>query len=348
MERKHHNYRQQKIEEENPRTIFVGGFASSTTQNQIRNLFSEFGAISRIKMVKNRKGGSKGYGFVVFLNESVVETVLNTPNVILNGRRLSCRPILDGNELAKMKKNIDEKRVIVTNLPSANENEFKDEIKRFFEKYGVIENFYFAKEVEFLEDKQLTLFITYKYKKSVEAVLKHNLIFNGFSLEVHRYKRPPQFMKNDEKPKSQLQFKKKNSQKGSQIQSSQKLSPKVHDNAPKKEETTLDKRNQNLEQEEIELSEQRKIEKMQRCDLKKLTIEKHLIEEVWSKEKKLNLVLSISSKINNNKKRNLRLKRMSIAAQNKRRMTYSYPESQLMNLKDQTGSLQPFDTWKQA
>lgn len=174
---------------EDPGSIFVGGFSCSTTHFHLKKYFSKFGPIRKINMAKNKKGGSKGYCFVIFHSQLSAKKALNCTKVELRGRKLSCRPIMTGGQLQKAKEKIDERRITVSNFPANFQDPGLKKLRTIFSKYGGIENIYFAKELKGREKKALTLFITFFNRKSIDASLESNVIIDGNLLEVERYVR---------------------------------------------------------------------------------------------------------------------------------------------------------------
>ena len=49
--------------------VFVGGISSTTTESELHQLFSAFGNVKQTKIIQDRAGVSKGYGFVTFETE---------------------------------------------------------------------------------------------------------------------------------------------------------------------------------------------------------------------------------------------------------------------------------------
>ncbi|XP_008298771.1 protein boule-like [Stegastes partitus] len=68
-----------------PNRIFVGGMGSSVNDGDLRCVFSQHGAIKEVKIVTNRFGMSKGYGFVTF------ETQEDALNVLRNANGICCK-----------------------------------------------------------------------------------------------------------------------------------------------------------------------------------------------------------------------------------------------------------------
>ncbi len=65
--------------------IHVGNLAYNVTEDDLRSLFSGFGEVSAVNIVRERSSGqSKGYGFVEMLNNSEADKAMKA----LSGSRL--------------------------------------------------------------------------------------------------------------------------------------------------------------------------------------------------------------------------------------------------------------------
>ncbi|MGC9965252.1 MAG: RNA-binding protein [Syntrophobacteraceae bacterium] len=70
--------------------IYVGNLAFNVTEDDLREIFSGFGDVSAVNIVKERSSGqSKGFGFVEMLNNSEADKAMKA----LNGTRLKDQPI---------------------------------------------------------------------------------------------------------------------------------------------------------------------------------------------------------------------------------------------------------------
>ena len=49
-----------------PNRIFVGGISASTSEAELAQVFSAYGNVKAAKIISDRAGVSKGYGFVTF------------------------------------------------------------------------------------------------------------------------------------------------------------------------------------------------------------------------------------------------------------------------------------------
>ena len=68
--------------------MFVGGLPYHTTDQSLRDFFSQFGAIEEAVVITDRQTGkSKGYGFVTMVDKSAAERACEDPNPIIDGRK---------------------------------------------------------------------------------------------------------------------------------------------------------------------------------------------------------------------------------------------------------------------
>ncbi|XP_054709340.1 uncharacterized protein LOC129219045 [Uloborus diversus] len=76
-----------------PNRIFVGGISGSTSEEDLRNLFSKFGNVKATKVIVDKAGISKGYGFVTFETEEEAQKILVEVDCLtLKDKRLNIAP----------------------------------------------------------------------------------------------------------------------------------------------------------------------------------------------------------------------------------------------------------------
>lgn len=70
--------------------LFVGGLPYSVTQDQLRDLFSQFGTVASAVVVTDKfTGQSKGFGFVEFENDSEAQQAIQKlEGTDMEGRRI--------------------------------------------------------------------------------------------------------------------------------------------------------------------------------------------------------------------------------------------------------------------
>lgn len=71
-----------------PRTAFVVNFDYATTEDDLKGLFSPFGNIVAIRIVKDQIGRSKGYAYIEFETEKSAQSSLTLHGTLYKGRSL--------------------------------------------------------------------------------------------------------------------------------------------------------------------------------------------------------------------------------------------------------------------
>ena len=75
--------------------VFVGGISSTTTESELHQLFSAFGNVKQTKIIQDRAGLSKGYGFVTFETEEEARRLqVQADNIVLKERKLNIAPAI--------------------------------------------------------------------------------------------------------------------------------------------------------------------------------------------------------------------------------------------------------------
>ena len=69
--------------------LYVGNFPYSVDEDQLREMFSSFGQIEDIALIKDRETGrSKGFAFITFASQQAAETALSLNGKDVDGRAL--------------------------------------------------------------------------------------------------------------------------------------------------------------------------------------------------------------------------------------------------------------------
>lgn len=77
--------------------LFVGGIAWDTTDETLRDYFGKYGDVTQSVIMRDKTTGRpRGFGFVVFSDPSVIDTVLEDRHVI-DGRTVSSTIIINPN-----------------------------------------------------------------------------------------------------------------------------------------------------------------------------------------------------------------------------------------------------------
>lgn len=78
-----------------PNRIFVGGISANTTEGELLQLFSNYGTVKAAKIIQDRAGVSKGYGFITFESEDDAKRLqCEADNIVLRERKLNIAPAI--------------------------------------------------------------------------------------------------------------------------------------------------------------------------------------------------------------------------------------------------------------
>ncbi|KAF8094236.1 hypothetical protein N665_0367s0021 [Sinapis alba] len=172
--------------------LFVGGISWDTNEERLKEYFSSFGEVIEAVILKDRTTGrARGFGFVVFADPAVAETVITEKHSI-DGRLVEAKkavPRDDQNTVTRSNSSSLQgspgrtRKIFVGGLPSSvTESDFKT----YFEQFGT------TTDVVVMYDHNTQRprgfgFITYDSEEAVERVLLktfHEL--NGKMVEVKR------------------------------------------------------------------------------------------------------------------------------------------------------------------
>ncbi|NXF00937.1 BOLL protein, partial [Smithornis capensis] len=59
-----------------PNRVFVGGIDLKTSENDLKRFFAQYGSVREVKIINDRAGVSKGYGFVTFETQEEAQKIL--------------------------------------------------------------------------------------------------------------------------------------------------------------------------------------------------------------------------------------------------------------------------------
>ncbi|NXR21570.1 DAZL protein, partial [Cinclus mexicanus] len=76
-----------------PNTVFVGGIDIRMKEAEIRSVFEQYGTVKEVKVITDRTGVSKGYGFVSFLDNVDVQKIVES-QINFHGKKLKLGPAI--------------------------------------------------------------------------------------------------------------------------------------------------------------------------------------------------------------------------------------------------------------
>ncbi|KAK6467524.1 DAZ-associated protein 1-like isoform X2 [Huso huso] len=175
--------------------LFVGGLDWSTTQETLRNYFSQYGEVVDCVIMKDKTTNqSRGFGFVKFNDPNCVRTVLETKPHSLDGRNIDPKPCTPrGTQPEKTRtkegwkgnKNDSNKskKIFVGGIPH---NCGEPELRDYFSRFGVVTEVVMIYDAEKQRPRGFG-FITFEAEQSVDqAVNMHFHDIMGKKVEVKR------------------------------------------------------------------------------------------------------------------------------------------------------------------
>uniref|UniRef100_A0A0C9SAN2 TSA: Wollemia nobilis Ref_Wollemi_Transcript_2383_1977 transcribed RNA sequence n=1 Tax=Wollemia nobilis TaxID=56998 RepID=A0A0C9SAN2_9CONI len=173
--------------------IFIGGISWDTTEERIKDYFKAFGDVIKVVIMKDRMTGrARGFGFVVFADPAVADSVVLQKHTI-DGRMVEAKKAVPRDEQHSMtRSNIGghgpagqnrTKKIFVGGLaPTVTENDFRN----YFEQFGTITDVVVMYDHSTQRPRGFG-FITYDSEDAVDIVVQkpyHEL--SGKVVEVKR------------------------------------------------------------------------------------------------------------------------------------------------------------------
>src|SRR3990167_8024 len=115
--------------------LFVGGVPLEAKLEQIKSYFSFFGRVQNIDLPTGNDGRRKGCAFVRFFDPKSCDFVLSIPLHSICGKTVAVRPGLNSNEAATHTRDMQLRKLFVSNLPS---NIQEEQVQKLFSSFGVV------------------------------------------------------------------------------------------------------------------------------------------------------------------------------------------------------------------
>jgi RNA recognition motif-containing protein len=113
-------------------TVFVSNLEFKVDEKKLEDIFSQFGEIKEVRLVRNFKGLSKGYAYIEFTTIESVKKALKSDRMKIEDRPTFISE-LDKRTKFKYPSEIEKNKLFVKNLaPEVTESD----LRKVFEKYG--------------------------------------------------------------------------------------------------------------------------------------------------------------------------------------------------------------------
>ncbi|EFO90359.1 CRE-HRP-1 protein [Caenorhabditis remanei] len=172
------------LEPENLRKIFVGGLTSNTTDELMREFYSQFGEITDIIVMRDpTTKRSRGFGFVTFTAKTEVDAAMKQRPHVIDGKTVDPKRAVPRDDKNRSESNVSTKRLYVSGV---REDHNEDMLTDYFSKYGNVT------KSEIILDKATQKprgfgFVTFDDHDSVDqCVLQKSHMVNGHRCDVRK------------------------------------------------------------------------------------------------------------------------------------------------------------------
>eukprot|EP01084_Bolivina_argentea_P273894 466681_1 len=162
--------------------LFVHGLAFSTSKETLENHYKHYGKVKEAVVLVDKKGNSKGYGFVTFENAKFALEAAKDPKKRIDNRVTHCNLAFKGNPKKfagissgsvstglspKQRENANDRRLFVHSLAWKTDD---DSLAEVFRKYGELQEAVVIRDKKTGKSKGYG-FVTFKYSESAQSAL---------------------------------------------------------------------------------------------------------------------------------------------------------------------------------
>jgi RNA recognition motif-containing protein len=123
-----------KTEADDLLTVFVSNLDFKVDEDKLRESFSQFGSITDIRLVKNYKGLSKGFGYIQYSSIEAKRRALANDRLKIDGRPAFVNEVGKKKEF-QFKDSIEKNKLFVSGL---SQNVSEEDLRNVFSKYGTL------------------------------------------------------------------------------------------------------------------------------------------------------------------------------------------------------------------
>jgi len=171
-------------EAENFRKIFVGGLTGNTTDDTMREFYSQFGELTDVIVMRDpTTKRSRGFGFVTFAGKTMVDAAMSARPHVIDGKTVDPKRAVPKDDKNRNESNVSTKRLYVSGV---REDHTEDMFNEHFGNYGKVV------KAEIILDKLTNKprgfgFVTFDDYDSVDqCVLLRSHMINGFRCDVKK------------------------------------------------------------------------------------------------------------------------------------------------------------------
>ncbi|CAB3409311.1 unnamed protein product [Caenorhabditis bovis] len=172
------------LEPENLRKIFVGGLTSNTSDEMMKEFYSQYGNITDIIVMRDpATKRSRGFGFVTFSSKAEVDACMKGRPHTIDGKVVDPKRAVPRDDKNRSESNVSTKRLYVSGV---REDHTEDMFTEYFSKYGNVT------KSEIILDKTTQKprgfgFVTFDDHDAVDqCVLQKSHMINGHRCDVRK------------------------------------------------------------------------------------------------------------------------------------------------------------------
>lgn len=166
------------------RKVFIGSLNYTTTEETMREHFGKYGDIVDCVIMKESKSGkSRGFGFVTYLNQGMVDELMKARPHKIDGRELETKRATPREEAGKPGAEISTKKLFVGAIK---EGLTEEHLKEYFGKYGKIEDCIVMKDKESGKPRGFGFVSFDDYDPIDKIVLEKNHTVNNQAVAVKK------------------------------------------------------------------------------------------------------------------------------------------------------------------
>ena len=70
------------------KAIYVGNLSFSASEEEVEEMFAQYGTVVSVKLMRDREGRSRGYAFVRMESEEALEAMIGLDGKVFKGRNI--------------------------------------------------------------------------------------------------------------------------------------------------------------------------------------------------------------------------------------------------------------------
>lgn len=119
--------------------VHIGCLPSSVTSAQLVAFFQKYGDVKDAKVLKTPKHLASGNAILLCNNQDTHQRIVDIKSFELGGRTIFCEPVLSGAKLKQKNRELTERRLFLSNLPSGMRDQ---DIAQVMSTFGAVQNAY--------------------------------------------------------------------------------------------------------------------------------------------------------------------------------------------------------------